>query len=123
MSKTHLEILIATEEKLFEAMISFNLKNLSALLHPNIIYINEIGEVTEGFHNLKINNPDILRIKNIDVKERKISFFNNVAIVNTVEVRTGEYFGINFHASYRLTRTWKFTGSKWILIATSIIVF
>lgn len=123
MTKTHDDIIIATEEKLFEAMTSFDVDQLRGLLDPNIVYTNEIGEVSAGFDSLKILNPDILKIDAIEVAERKISHFNNVAIVNTIETRQGKYFGIDFKSTYRLTRTWKFNGRRWILIATTIIAY
>lgn len=86
------------------------------------MYTNENGETFIGIDNLQVNNPKILKIDTLDIIEREISLFNNIAIVNTLESRSGHYLGLQFHANYRLTRTWKFCGNRWLLIATSTVI-
>jgi len=123
MAKTHEEVIIATEDRMLKALRTGDIATLSNFLHPDVIYTNENGEVFKGLKNLQINNTEVLCFKTIDVIERTVTTFNNVAIVNSFEKRTGKYLGLYFSSEYRLTRTWKFIGNQWILIATSAVVF
>ena len=122
MPKTHEDIILETEKELLEALIGNNKEHLLKVIHSDIVYTNENGETFFGVKSLQINNPQILRIYSIHVLERQICRFNNIAIVNTLEKREGKYLGLIFQASYRLTRTWKFYGKRWMLIATSTVL-
>lgn len=123
MAKTHEEVIETTEDQMLKALVKADIVTLSRILHPDIIYTNENGEVFRGINKLQINDVNVLCFKTIDVMERNILVFNNVAIVTSFEKRTGKYLGLHFNSEYRLTRTWKFFGNKWMLIATSTVVF
>lgn len=123
MAKTHEEVIEATEDLMLKALVKIDMVTLYKIIHPDIIYTNENGEVFKGIAKLQINDVDILCFKTIDVIERSVLVFNNVAIVTSFEKRTGKYMGLHFNSEYRLTRTWKFFGKKWMLIATSAVVF
>lgn len=120
--KTHSEIIESVESRLLEAMTACNKKVLHQLLHPDIVLTNENGEVFIGIEQLQINEPKMLRIRTIKIKERTISFFNNVAVVNSFETRSGDFIGMAFEHDYRLTRIWKFSGRNWNLIAASVVM-
>lgn len=123
MAKTHEEVIEAIEDQMLQALVKVDIATLYDILHPDIIYTNENGEVFKGRDKLQINDVNVLCFKSINVIERTITVFNNVAIVNSFEKRTGKYLGLHFNSEYRLTRTWKFFGKKWMLIATSAVVF
>jgi hypothetical protein len=122
MPKTHQDIIFKAESELLCALTSNDKKSLCQLIHKDIVYTNENGETFIGINNLQINDPKILKIDSLDIIEREINVFNNVAIVNTLEKRRGSYLGMQFQASYRLTRTWKFCNRRWLLIATSTVI-
>lgn len=123
MAKTHHEVIEEIDDKLLTLITKVDLTTLRSVVHENVIYTNENGEVFKGFAKLQINDANVLCFKTIDVIERSITVFNNVAIVNSFEKRTGKYLGLYFNSEYRLTRTWKFISNRWILIATSAVVF
>lgn len=123
MAKTHHEVIEAVDDKLLTLITKVDLTSLRTIIHENVIYTNENGEVFKGFAKLQINDANVLCFKTIDVIERSITVFNNVAIVNSFEKRTGKYLGLYFNSEYRLTRTWKFISNRWILIGTSAVVF
>lgn len=123
MAKTHHEVIEATDDKLLTLITKADLTTLRSIVHENVIYTNENGEIFKGFDKLQINDINVLCFKTIDVIERSITIFNNVAIVNSFEKRTGKYLGLSFNSEYRVTRTWKFISNRWILIATSAVVF
>lgn len=121
MNKTHEEVIEDFEARLLEAMTHSNPKSILDILHDNVILTNEAGEVFNGATRLPILNPDVLRICEVDILDREIALFTNVAIVNVLERRTGFYRGIPFAGLYRVTRTWKFSGRQWMLIAANVI--
>ena len=123
MAKTHHEVIEATDDKLLTLITKADLTTLRSIVHENVIYTNENGEIFKGFDKLQINDINVLCFKTNDVIERSITIFNNVAIVNSFKKRTGKYLGLSFNSEYRVTRTWKFISNRWILIATSAVVF
>jgi len=122
MTKTHEQIIEAVESRLLEAMTACDKVELHKLIHPDFVLTNETGELFTGIEKLEINEPKTLRIKTVEILERKISFFNNVAIVNTFEKRTGDFRGMYFEREYRITRIWKFYGKSWNIIAATVVL-
>lgn len=122
MAKTHQEVIADIENILLTAITEQDYETLKSIIHPQVTYTNENGELFIGFNNLQINNENILSFQYIKLLERNISIFNNVAIVNSFERRKGKFRGLSFNSEYRITRTWKFCKTSWILIATSTVV-
>lgn len=114
-----LENLEYLEDRLLEAIVSGDLATLKKMIHNTIVYTNESGEVFIGIKRLPINNPNILKIDTIEVLERSIHIYRNVAIVTTHEKRTGEFRHMGFTNEYKLTRTWKNCNNGWKLIAAT----
>lgn len=122
MSKTHHQVIEGVERRLLSAMVSCDRAGLCDMLDPGLVLTNETGEVFIGFEQLQINEPKLLRIRTVEIKERKITIFNNVAIVNTYENRTGDFHGMLFEGEYAVTRIWKFNGRNWILIGANLLL-
>lgn len=122
MSKTHKQVIEAVESRLLKAMTSCDKGELYKLIHPDFVFTNENGEVFNGIEKLQISEPKMLRIKTAEVQQRDISFFNNVAIVNSFEKRSGDFRGMSFERDYRVTRIWKFNGRGWCIIAASVVL-
>lgn len=122
MPKTHQEIIEALEHRLLTAMTACHKEELYELIHADFVMTDEHGQVFMGIEKLQINEPKILRIHTADIEERSISFFNNVAIVNSFETRTGTFHGLHFKRQYRITRIWKFHGKNWRLIGATVVL-
>lgn len=120
MIKTHTQVIEAVESRLLKAMTTCDKTELHHLIHADFVLTNENGEVFMGIDKLQLSEPKMLRIKSTSVKERTISFFNNVAIVNSFEKRSGDFRGMQFERDYRITRIWKFGGRSWCLIGASV---
>ena len=120
--KTHIEVIEVVESRLLKAMTQCDKVELHVLIHPDFVLTNENGEVFLGIEKLQINEPKLLRIKTTEIKERIISFFNSVAVVNSFEKRTGDFRGMYFEREYRITRIWKFNGQNWQIIAASVVL-
>lgn len=97
MNKTHFEVVEDADVRLVDALISLDENQLRSLLHTEAVYTNPNGEVFIGFQNLPVNNPGIYRLKEIQIIERHISFFNNVAVVNAIEKERGRSW--KFHSA------------------------
>ena len=122
MVKTEINVIENIESLLIDAMTTCNLEVLHKLLHQDVIMTSENGEVFIGVKKLHINEPSLLKIKTLEIKERSISFFNTVAVVNSYENRTGEYLGLYFEREFRVTRVWKNYNNNWKLIVASLVM-
>jgi len=122
MSKTHKQVIETVEARLFKAVTACDKSELQHLIHPDFVFTNEVGEVFMGLETLQVNEPKMLHFKTIELKERNISFYNNVAIVNSSEYRTGDFRGMSFERDYRITRIWKFNGKSWCVIGSSMVL-
>lgn len=96
MAKTHHEVIEATDDKLLTLITKADLTTLRSIVHENVIYTNENGEIFKGFDKLQINDINVLCFKTIDVIERSITIFNNVAIVNSFKKKNRKIFGAFF---------------------------
>lgn len=121
MPKTHKQIIEDTEKLLLKAMIHQDFPVIRQILDPKIVYIHENGEVFSGIENIPILDPEKMIVNCINVTDRTFQFFNNIAIVHTVEERTGNYKSMPFKSLCIATRTWQFYINKWKLIASNII--
>ena len=107
MPLSHYEVIVKSEKLLLAALVRKDDQMLRTLCHPNIVFINESGRASNGIEYLQIFNPEILIIDKIDVVQSDIHFFDALAVVSSLERRTGTYLGIPFNTEYHLTRVWK----------------
>jgi ketosteroid isomerase-like protein len=121
MNKTHVEIVENADMRFVEAVTQGDPSAMLNLLHPDMVFTNEAGQVFHGLTHLPVSNPMIYQVHSINVMERSISVFNTVAVVNTLEKRIGLYHNMSVEGIYRLTRVWKFNSRQWQLIAASIV--
>lgn len=121
MNRTCLNRLEESDNFLLKAMTDCDIPSLHAFVHPEIVITNENGEVFNGIANMPENNPQVFKINTARTEEKLTSFFDNIAIINSVEMRTGEFFGLHFEGQYRLTRIWKLNG-RWKLIASTTVL-
>lgn len=122
MSKTHKQVLETAETRLLKAMIDCDSKELLKLIHRDFVLNNENGETISGIEKLQNNESCTLRYKTAQIRTRSMNFFNNVAIVNSLEKRTGDSGGMPFERDYRITRIWKFNGRSWCVVAASVVL-
>ena len=121
MNKTCLNQLEESDVFLLKAITNCDITSLHSYIHPDIVVTNENGEVFSGIANMPENNPGTFKINTVQTQEKLISFFDNIAIINSVEFRTGEFLELHFEGHYRLTRIWKLNG-RWKLIASTTVL-
>ncbi|MGK4568848.1 hypothetical protein [Flavobacterium sp. 3HN19-14] len=90
-------------------------------INPEIVYLNDCGNVFYGFENMHENNRFFTTFESIKVLERNIKVFNNVAVVTTLEARAGHYFDVAFAQNYRISRIWKLHTTGWKVIAATAV--
>lgn len=122
MSKTHKQVLETAEARLLKAVINNDSKELLKLIHEDFVLNNEKGETISGFEKLQNDDSCKLRFKTAQIRTRSMNFFNNVAIVNSLEKRTGDLGGMPFDRDYRITRIWKFNGRSWCVVGASVVL-
>ena len=121
MTLSHYDLVTKSEKLLLEAMVKDDKETILKLCHINIVFTNEVGKTVSGVKYLPLFHADILSFESIKVINSDIHFFDAVAVVNSLEKRSGTYLGLSFSSEYHLTRVWKFE-KKWKLIATATMM-
>ncbi|RYZ87587.1 MAG: nuclear transport factor 2 family protein [Proteobacteria bacterium] len=122
MSLTHTDIILDIEARLMHSIIACDVKMLKKIMHPEFVFTDESGQTYHGVDTIPHLNPDVLQLEEIDILSRNMTFYTNIAVVNSIEIRKGFYRGMRFERKFRVMRTWKFSGRQWQLIAGSLVV-
>lgn len=108
------------ENKLHEALVKNNLMSLEKYVHKNFVYTDEFGSTFTSFSEVQQKRDGILHLESIKVLEQHISYFENVAVVNQHEIRSGRLEGAPFETNYFVSRVWK-KNSKWHLLSVTLV--
>ena len=118
MSQTITNAILAVEERLKQAMSSSNLEELDRLLSPDLVFTNHLGTVISKQDDLDLHASGDLEIEQIDLSDRRIMPFADVAIVTVKAVITGRYRGSAANGAFRFTRVWKKSpDANWQVVA------
>lgn len=121
-SATENEI-IEVEEKLRRAMTSSNIAALDKLLSTKLLFTNHLGQVISKADDIKGHSSGDLKIENLELSERQISFASELAIVSVHAKISGSYKGAPANGNFRFTRIWKNENSAWqVIVGHSSIV-
>ena len=108
------------EKKLKEAIVQNDLKTLQKITHPDFIYTDEFGTKYKCLAELQAKSSHVIFLESISVTKREVSYFDNVAIINCHEIRTGTLHGEPFHATYFVSRVWK-KNKNWCLLSVTLV--
>ncbi|RZJ69654.1 nuclear transport factor 2 family protein [Flavobacterium sp.] len=122
MTLSHIQVIEEAENRLLKAVIANDKRTLAKMLHPEIVFTDENGQTFVGFDSIPYLNTEILLLESSEICTRNITFFTNIAIVNSVENRRGKYRGICFERKLRINRSWKFSGRGWQLISANLVL-
>lgn len=108
------------EKKLKEAIVQNDLKTLQKITHPDFIYTDEFGTKYKFLADLQLHGPHAVVLESISVIKREVNFFDNVAVINCHELRTGTLHGEPFQATYFVSRVWKMN-KRWCLLSVILV--
>ena len=108
------------EKKLKEAIVQNDLKTLQKIMHPDFIYTDEFGTKYKCLADLQANSSRVVSLESITVTKREVDYFDNVAVINCHEFRTGTLHGEPFLATYFVSRVWK-KKKNWCLLSVTLV--
>ena len=108
------------EKKLHKALVENDLASLEKHIHENFVYSDEFGSTFTSFSSVQQKRDGILRLDAIVVLEQNLSYFENVAVVNQQEIRSGTLHGEPFETKYFASRIWK-KNAKWHLLSVTLV--
>lgn len=123
MNTSDLELAIANEEKLLEAMKTNNIELLDRLLHDELLFNTPDGQTVTKAMDLDNYRSGHVNWRTLTPSDRMIHQIgdNNVVVAVTVEMQ-GNYFGQEINGKFRYLRVWKQFHDNWQVIAGSVVV-
>lgn len=117
MSKYSESQIIEIEERLRQAMLNSDVAELDALIAPELIFTNHLGQLVSKQQDLAIHQSGILKFKALTLSERYIHLNEGCSIVSVQAHILGSYEGIEIDQCYRFTRVWSVssTGSLQVI--------
>lgn len=110
--------IIAIEEQLRLAMLRADLAALDALLSPELIFTNHLGQLLGKEDDLAAWHSGRLHIESLQPSEHKVSLAGNVAVVSVRMRVVGVYDGHPANGDFRFTRVWALSPENtWQVIA------
>ena len=110
----------ALEKKLQKAVVANDLKTLQKLIHSNFTYTDEFGTMYKCLADLQAHSNHVIVLESISITNRKVNYFENVAVINYNELRVGTLHGEPYEANYFVSRVWK-KNSKWHLLGVTLV--
>jgi Domain of unknown function (DUF4440) len=106
MSKHPESQIIAIEERLRQAMLKSDVAELDALIAPELIFTNYLGQLVTKEQDLDIHRSGILDFKEIIPSEQHIQLNEGCSVISVKMHILGNYEGTAIDRHYRFTRVW-----------------
>jgi hypothetical protein len=111
MSKHTESQIIAMEERLRQAMLNSDVAELDALIAPELIFTNYLGQLVSKEQDLDIHRSGILSFRELMPSERCIQLNEGCSVVSVKIHILGSYAGAEIDELYRFTRVWAISSS------------
>ena len=117
MPSTEAQVLEA-EDRLRTAMLQSDIKALSELLAPDLLFTNHLGQLQSRESDLDAYRSGKLRVEQLVPSEQKILMVHDVAVVSVRVQVTGTYNGAPANGAFRFTRVWSLSpANTWHVVA------
>ena len=118
MNQTAEAQILDAEDRLRAAMLSSDVGALDALLAPDLIFTNHLGQLLGKENDLAAHRSGVLKVKELRPSEQHVRFSAGVAIVSVRMQLLGTYNGEPANGDFRFTRVWALSGEKtWHVVA------
>ncbi|MGL5873647.1 MAG: nuclear transport factor 2 family protein [Xenococcaceae cyanobacterium] len=106
MSK-HSEAKIAEiEERLRQAMLKSDVAELDALIAPELIFTNHLGQLVSKQQDLDTHRAGMLKLRELMPSDRRIQLNEGFSVVSVQMHLLGSYDGAAIDVNIRYTRVW-----------------
>jgi ketosteroid isomerase-like protein len=110
--------ILEAEERLRQAMLGGDVSVLDALLAPELIFTNHLGQVLGKEDDLNAHRSGLVKITELAPSDRQVLIKADVAVVSVQVHLAGSYAGVAAEADFRFTRVWaRSTDETWQVIA------
>jgi hypothetical protein len=110
--------ILDVEDRLRAAMLSSDVFALDALLAPDLIFTNHLGQLLGKEDDLAAHRSGVLKVNELRPSEQHVRFSAGVAIVSVRMQLLGTYNGKPANGDFRFTRVWAFSREKtWHVVA------
>ncbi|MBI5546297.1 MAG: nuclear transport factor 2 family protein [Deltaproteobacteria bacterium] len=110
--------IVATEERLRQAMLHSDLAVLDELIAPELLFTTHDGHLVGKQDDLAFHRSGAFRFHGLEPSETRIEAKPQLAIVSVRMRLTGTYNGTRVAEDLRYTRVWQRTpGMAWQVIA------
>ncbi|HSS96633.1 MAG TPA: nuclear transport factor 2 family protein [Terriglobales bacterium] len=114
-------LLHAKDQALMDAVTTGDPKVWDAMLAPDVIYLDESGELSSRADLLSQIKPLAAGVSgNIKVTDYKLILHGDTATVFMADEEEENFHGAQLHARYLVTETWQKTGTEWKLLLAHV---
>lgn len=96
----------AAEERLRQAMLQSDVNALDALIAPDLLFTNHIGQRITKAQDLATHQSGIFRLSALTPSEQHIQLHADFAVVSVLMHLQGHYDGTPIDLHLRYTRVW-----------------
>ena len=107
---------IELEEQLRQAMLHSDVAELDALIAPELLFTNHLGQVISKRADLDAHSSGRFKFTEITPSDRQIQLNDGFAVVSVLMHILGNYKGTPVEQNIRFTRVWAISASGSIQI-------
>jgi [ribosomal protein S5]-alanine N-acetyltransferase len=108
--------IIELEERLRQAMLSSDVAELDALIAPELLFTNHLGQRFTKEEDLEAHRTGRFKFTEITPSDRQIQFNTGFTVVSVLTHILGSYEGTPVEQNIRFTRVWAISSSSSIQI-------
>ncbi len=110
--------ILNAEERLRLAMLASDVEVLHALLAPDLIFTNHLGQLLSKQDDLAAHRSGTLKVQELTPSEQHIQVHGEMAIVSVRMQLRGSYGGNPANGDFRFTRVWATSSDgTWQIVA------
>jgi hypothetical protein len=108
--------IIELEERLRQAMLHSDVVELDALIAPELLFTNHLGQIFSKQEDLDAHRSGKFKFTEITPSDRQIQLNDGFAVVSVLMHILGSFEGIPVEQNIRFTRVWAISSSGSIQI-------
>lgn len=113
----------AAEERLRTAMLASDVDALRAMLAPDLVFTNHVGQLLDRQADLESHRSGALKLRAMTPSETRIQVHGGAAVVSVRMRVEGAFAGVPFAEDFRYTRVWHLSDDAgWRVVAAHMSV-
>lgn len=111
--------ILDAEEQLRMAMLHSDVVALDALLAPELLFTNHLGQLLGKKDDLEAHRSGLLKVNELTPSEQHVQCHDRAAVVSVRMRLSGTYAGNPANGDFRFTRVWTAATGKtgWHIVA------